>query len=281
MLKTFLDSNFVRYRLIKETPQVDLNWLFVPGGPGADSSYLVSLIALLDLPGKVWLIDLPGVGSNTKIPPNYNFDRWLEIFPITVERFSNPILVGHSFGGSFPLLFPELEEVLKGLILLNATPCLWLEEAVHYSKQFDLPDLTREMQEFTQNPSANTFKSALEAWMPHYFPKPTLEKGRALLLSIPFEFQPAIWWQRKAIELSFTAQWIPQSVPTLIIGGTYDCICPFKLFQEDQRFHRPNIQQTLLKEGGHWGWMESPQEMKSLFDQLLFQLSVRLCKDRI
>lgn len=276
MPTTFLDSNFVRYQLIKETPQTDLNWLFLPGGPGADSSYLLSLITLLDLPGKVWLIDLPGVGSNTGIPPNYDFDQWLEIFPITVERFSNPILVGHSFGGSFPLLFPELEEVLKGLVLLNAAPSLWLEEAVRYSKQFDLPDLTREMQEFTLNPNATTFKCALGVCMPYYFPKHTLEKGRDLLLSIPFEFLPAVWWQRKAIELSFTAQWIPQTVPTLIVGGTYDCICPFKLFQEDRRFHRPNIQQTLLKEGGHCGWIECPQEMKSIFDQY----SIRLCKDR-
>jgi len=262
----FFDSNRVRYEMAKNRGGGFYNWLFFPGGPGADSRYLHSLIDILELPGNVWLIDLPGNGDNTKvIPQDYDFNQWIELFLPCVQKFENPVLVGHSFGGMFPLLFPELEQCLKGFIILNAAPSLWLEEAVAYSRQFKLPDLTHEMQAFTQNPNEITFKLALDACMPYYFPSSTLEKGRALLSQIPFQYQPAVWWQRKAIELNFSAKWVPQHVSTLIVGGTYDCIAPFTLFQKDKRFSRPNIQLSNIEEGGHCGWVENPEAMRNLF----------------
>lgn len=48
-----------------------------------------------------------------------------------------------------------LKDILKGCVILNSSPVLWLEEAVAYSKQFDLPDLTEDMQAFIQNPMKN------------------------------------------------------------------------------------------------------------------------------
>lgn len=166
----------------------------------------------------------------------------------------------------FPLLFPELENFLKGFIILNAAPCLWLSEAVKYSKQFDVPDLSKEMHEFTQNPNQDTFKRALDACMPYYFPKETLEQGRKYLSQVPFSWQPAVWWQRKAVELNFSATWIPQHIPTLIIGAKYDCICPFSLFKNDDRFHRQNIRMLFIENAGHCPWMENPTTVRKAFE---------------
>ena len=46
------DLNSVRYALVKSTPgKILFNWLFVPGGPGADSVYFLDLIRKLHLPG--------------------------------------------------------------------------------------------------------------------------------------------------------------------------------------------------------------------------------------
>jgi pimeloyl-ACP methyl ester carboxylesterase len=262
----FYDKSRVRYALISSHEGKPYNWLFLPGGPGANSSYFHSLRSILKLPGNIWFIDFPGSGDNVdEVSSNYNFDNWLDIFLSVITRFENPIIVGHSFGGMFPLLFPDLEKYLKGFIILNSSPSLWLEEAVLYAKKFNLPDLTKEMNAFTQNPSQATFKMALDACMPYYFPKMTLDKGRALLSSIPFQFQPAVWWQRKAIELNFSAKWIPEKVPTLIIGGKYDCICPFSLFQKDKRFNRSNIHLFYLEDGGHLGWIENPNAIKNEF----------------
>ena len=35
----FYDDNHVRYNLVATNGKEKLNWLFFPGGPGADSSY--------------------------------------------------------------------------------------------------------------------------------------------------------------------------------------------------------------------------------------------------
>ena len=79
-------------------------------------------------------------------------------------------------------------------------------------------------------------------------------------------------WQRKAIELNFSAKWVPQKVPTLIIGAKYDCIAPFSLFQKDERFSRPNIHMCYFEEAGHCGWIESPEKFKAAFSQFVVTL---------
>lgn len=270
------DLDQVRYELYQTNEGKNYNWLFFPGGPGADSSYLRSLVDELKLPGNVWLIDLPGNGGNVQDSLTIDYDQWGELFSKIIKQFDNPILVGHSFGGMFPLLFPELEFHLKGFIILNSAPTLWLEEAVNYSKQFDLPDLSNDMQEFTKNPTQETFNIALDACMPYYFPAETLEKGRKWLSQVTCQWQPAVWWQRKAIESNFSAKWIPQNVPTIIIGSKYDCICPFSLFKNDQRFHRKNIKLLFIEDAGHCPWIENPTAIREVFQEFSTQLSGKM-----
>lgn len=273
-MKNYLyDSNRVRYELYQTNEGKFYNWLFFPGGPGADSSCLKSLVDELKLPGNVWLIDLPGNGSNITEEYSENYDQWIEFFPDIIKKFENPVLVGHSFGGMFPLLFPELEKCLKGLIILNSAPVLWLQEAVAYARQFELPDLSKEMQEFTLNPNPKTFRNALDACMPYYFPQSSLEKGRVLLSQVDFQYQPAVWWQKKAVELNFSAKWVPQEVPTLIIGSKYDCICPFTLFERDKRFHRSNIELLYIEDAGHLVWVENPAKTKDAFNKMILRLT--------
>lgn len=274
MANYFFDNHCARYELISNHESDVYNWLFFPGGPGIDSCYLGSLASILKLPGNIWLVDLPGNGSNIEdIPSDYHYDLWFEIFVPIIKSFENPIVVGHSFGGMFPLLFPELEELLHGIVILNSVPSLWLEEAVIYSKQFSLPDITSEVQNFKNNPSQESFLRAIDAHMPYYFSKKNVEKGRALLSEVPFPFQPAIWWLRKAIEMNFQAQWIPQKVPTLIVGGKYDCIHPFTLFKNDSRFQRTNIELTYLENSGHFSWVENPKVIKDAFEILCLRIA--------
>lgn len=267
------DENHVRYELYQSNGGQPYNWLFFPGGPGADSSYLRSLVDELNLPGKVWLIDLPGNGSNISENSAEDFDQWFDLFPKIVQQFENPVLVGHSFGAMFPLLFPELENDLKGLVLLNGTPGLWMEEAVVYAKQFNLPDFSKEMHAFVSNPSQETFQPALEACMACYFPKSTLEKGKELLAPVACRYQPAVWWQNKVVETNFSAKWVPQNVPTLVVGSKYDCVCPYTLFQKDMRFHRPNVEFLYIEDAGHLIWVENPLAAKEAFKKMTSRLA--------
>lgn len=272
MANTLYDTDHVRYELYQTHAGKNYNWLFFLGGPGADSCYLRSLADVLQLPGNIWLIDLPGNGSNKITSNPDNFDFWFDLFPEIVKRFENPIIVGHSFGGMLSLLYPEFEELLKGCVILNSSPKLWLEEAVAYSKQFDLPDLTEDMHAFVQNPSQKTFNTALHACMPYYFPKETLEKGRQLLSSVPFEYRAAVWGQIKAVEGKLLPKWIPQQVATLIVGAKYDCICPFSLFQNDLRFQRQNIKMLYIDNAGHCPWVENPSAVAQAFNEFLSKI---------
>lgn len=267
----FFTKDHVRFDLYQTNGSAPYNWLFIPGGPGGDSSYLKPLIDLVTLPGNVWLVDLPGNGTNTLDQP-IDYNTWLTLFPKLFSLFKNPICVGHSFGGMIPLLYPELEKTLKGLMILSSCPSLWLEEAASYAKQFAVPDLTEEMQAFIQNPCQETFDQALAACTPYYFPKQTLEKGKKLVQEMNFTYQPAVWWQKKALELNFNAQWIPKTVPTFIVNSKFDCICPYTLYAKDDRFIRPNIQRVFIEDAGHFIWVENPKRTIEIFNEFIKNL---------
>lgn len=164
------------------------------------------------------------------------------------------------------LLTPELENFLKGVVILSSAPRLWLEEAASCARKYDLPNFNPQLQEFVANPSEETCKMLLDACVSYYFyKKETMEKGRALLLSTPFAFQPGFWWMDKVIVSGYTAAWIPKNVPALIIGSEFDFMTPFEIFQKDPRFLRPNIQLVEIKEAGHFNWMDNPEDVKTAF----------------
>ena len=165
-----------------------------------------------------------------------------------------------------PLLYPELEKKLSGFVALNSAPSLWLEAAAKCAKENNLPDLTPEMQEFGINPNPETFKLALNACLPYYFPSESLEKGKKLLGDLPFEYRAAVWWLRKAMEIDFNALWIPKNVPMLVLGASHDFMAPFSLYESDNRFKQPNVKMIKINRAGHCPWVEQPLLVKEVFD---------------
>lgn len=274
--KYLYDDNFVRYQLVKTNPgNIIHNWLFIPGGPGADSSYFLTLIENLDVPGNFWLIDFPANGTNVSdhIQMDYNFETWDDCLLTAIQKFQNPIYVGHSFSGMFPLLFPQLEQMLKGFIILNSAPSLWLEEASKCAKENNLPSLDA-MTEFESNPNPETFKKLLLECAPYYFPKDSLEIGKKLFEQMSFNYLAAVWWLKKAHQINFTAKWIPQDVPTLILGASHDFITPYSLFENDKRFDRKNIMMKKIQNAGHFPWIEQMNIVKSEFRSLIDNYSL-------
>jgi len=269
------DQNGVRYQLVSSNlvDNKNWNWILIPGGPGCDSSTLLGLTQLLDLPGNTWLIDFPGNGDNT-IVADYDYDHWFDCMVPMVKRFENPIVIGFSFGGIITLLSPELENHLKGVVILSSTPKMWLEEAASCAKKHNLPDFNPQLQEFLLHPSEKTCKGLLEVCASYYFYKEdSVEQGRAVLLSTPFAFQPAFWWMNKIAASGYSATWIPEKVPTLIIGNAFDYMAPFELFRNDSRFVRPNIELIEIKEAGHFNWIDNPDAVKAAIQNFATNLS--------
>jgi pimeloyl-ACP methyl ester carboxylesterase len=231
-MKQSYDGFGVRYILVADKDDSKINWLFVPGGPGADSRYLKSLIDVLDLPGKIWLIDLPGNGDNAA-PADYDFHQWLTLIPEVVSRFENCVIVGHSLGGMLPLLAPELESKISGLIIINSAPSLWIEESGRLFKKHKIPELP-ERDAFFQNKSQENYNQLLKAYIPYYFNKAAVGRGYQLFNYLPFPVDTMLAVFGIMQEINYNAKWVPQGVPTLIIGGDQDYINPYSLYDKDR-----------------------------------------------
>lgn len=269
------DQNNIRCNLIQSKNGKAINWLFVPGGAGIDSRYLKSLVKNLELPGNVWLIDLPGGGDHILgVDPNYDYDRWFDIFKDLVERFDNPVLVGHSFGAMLGLLIPELENKLVSFVALNSSPSLWMEVAAKAAIAANKPDLTEEMDAFVKNPCQETFITALEACFPYYFTDSSMKQGVELFRDLPFPYKTAVWCQNKLVGINYSAKWAPETLPMLIISGTEDYICHYSIFRNDVRFQAPNVIFELIDGAGHFPWLEKPREVANAFAKLIKRIDI-------
>lgn len=273
----FYDENFVRYRLVKSNPAnyKPYNWLFLPGGPGADSCYYLSLIKHLDDLGNFWLIDFPTNGDNTQnnIDIDYDFNLWEGYLIPAIQRFEKPILVGQSFGGMFPLLFPKLEKILSGFIILNSAPRLWFAEAINYAKKNNVSTVSEAGIKFRERPTHETFKAALLANAHCHFPAKSIEAGKKMFEQLPFNYKAMLWWIKKVQDVNFDAKWIPQHVPTLIMGGTEDFVVPCCIFETDKRFQRNNIEIKTLQDAGHFLWIDQMATVKEVFNSFLNRIT--------
>src|SRR3954468_23265741 len=81
----------------------DMNWLFLPGGPGIGSESLHELVDTVDVPGRAWLVDLPGDGSNVGAPgaPADPYSVWPQVLLEAAQAVDHPVYVGHSTGGEY------------------------------------------------------------------------------------------------------------------------------------------------------------------------------------
>jgi pimeloyl-ACP methyl ester carboxylesterase len=113
----------VRLRLRHDRPG-EHDWLFLPGGPGIGSESLHELVDTVAVPGRSWMVDLPGDGSNVDAPgagPD-PFAHWPHAVLEAARAVDRPVFVGHSTGGEYLLSTPELEPLLSGLVLVSTAP---------------------------------------------------------------------------------------------------------------------------------------------------------------
>lgn len=246
-----------------------LNWFFIPGGAGMDSRYLSTLTRQLDLPGKLWGVDFPGNGDN--LTENDDFFAWRRFLLDLVKSYPHSIIVGHSFGAMLPLMEPQMENFLRGFIILNSAPCNWQEDRVRLEKEKNLPDLYRALNRYKENRNLQTFRDFVLVAIPHMFNKNVRNQAHKMLRNLPYNYKAYDWWIKTAPVLYYS-HWVPQRVPTLIICGENDFITPAYLFDNDQRFNRPNIKLVKVKNAGHFAWFEQGSRVKQLFEKFSDEL---------
>lgn len=195
------DACHTRLTLAQSNTAQSYNWLFLPGGPGVDSSYFAELIELLNLPGNVWLIDFPENGSNKRQMDDhtdYDFSTWEGCLKHVLRSFDNAILVGHSFSGLYPLLFPEIEKDLSGLVILHSASRPWVDSCINTGNAKELPPLEQELAAFLAHPAAEIFDQFFKKAVHYYFTPQALQKGTELLSRGAWNYHALHWWLSQA-----------------------------------------------------------------------------------
>jgi pimeloyl-ACP methyl ester carboxylesterase len=243
-----------------------LNWLFLPGGPGLGSESLLSLLNILTLPGNLWLLDLPGDGSNTTSNNSESFSYWAAALIEAIKEFEHVILVAHSTGGMYALSLPELADLLDGLILLNSAPdAKWQALFAEVVKTHPIAAVEILQKQYIESPNNKALKDLTVASAPYLFTKKGRARGIEMLSSLPYNYE-ACQWSAEHFDRTYLAKWVPKTIPTLILAGKEDLITPLKLFEQDKRFYRDNIVLKSIRDAGHFPWIENPDEVVAIFN---------------
>ncbi len=173
----------------------ELNWLFLPGGPGLGSEALGSLTKLLKnkLPGVIWHLDLPDDGSN--LLKDKPLSNWEAAIIQAVKAFDKVILVAHSTPGMFVQTMPELEGILQGLVLIGSAPnSSWQKTFADYCKNNVDPLILNAEKEYNENPNNETLRQLLIASAKYCFTTDTtLVAGKELFKKLPVNHLAAEW----------------------------------------------------------------------------------------
>lgn len=257
-----------------------LNWLLLPGGPGIGSESLEELAAALIVPGTIWLVDLPGDGSNRNAPglAGDPFAVWPQVVLEAAQAVPNPVFAGHSTGGMYLLATPALAPYLKGLALLDSAPdASWHPRFVEMTRRHPLPEVEAATAIYEQDRRDESIAAIAVASAEWNFTKSGLIAGRDLLARMPYN-SAAVDWSEEHFDHIYRAAWWPQSIPVLVLAGNDDRIV-WQGGWKEGRFRTPNATFHLIPNAGHFPWIENPEEVRAVFVAFAARIMERLGGD--
>jgi pimeloyl-ACP methyl ester carboxylesterase len=258
----------VRLRKRSQRPG-SLNWLLLPGGPGLGSESLHELADALDVPGAIWMVDLPGDGSNRAPPgaPDDVFSVWPQAVVEAAQAFPEIVFVGHSTGGMYLLDTPGLAPLLTGLALLDTAPdALWHPKFVAMAEAFPLPEVDAAAAIYEADRCDTNLAAVTVASAPWNFAPNSVEAGRKLLARMPYN-GAAVDWSDANFDHSYRARWWPETFPVLRIAGEEDRIV-WQGGWDTPRFQTANVIARTIPGGGHFPWIENPAAVRAAFAAL-------------
>ncbi|MFF3068814.1 alpha/beta fold hydrolase [Kitasatospora sp. NPDC057936] len=261
----------VRLRLLSQG-EGQWNWLFVPGGPGLGSESVAGLARAAEVPGSLWLVDLPGDGSNRGVPqvPEQPYGRWPGVLVEAARELDEVVMVGHSTGGMFMLSVPELQEQLAGMALVSSAPHAgWRQTFAQWADAHPLPGLAEAADAYGRDSNDETLRTLTLTAAQWNFTTTGLAAGRALLEGLPY-CHDAVAWADAHFDETYQARWKPDSssLPTLIVSGSEDHVADQSLWKDDPAFDRSHVLQHTIHGGSHFPWIENPQAVRAAFADL-------------
>lgn len=274
VLQTRFTPSGVRLRLTGQRAG-SWDWLLFPGGPGLGSESVQGLADCAALPGRTWLVDLPGDGSNLRdAPGDEAFSGWPTVLLEAFEGMAQPVAIGHSTGGMYLLSVPELASRLKGLVLIGcAEDARWQDDFATMAQQHPLPEADLAQRNFAGQPGDANLRALLVATASWSFTPEGLDEGRRLFAGLPCNLA-AMNWSASQFDPAYQARWWPESMPVLLLAGEHDRIVGAHRFQA-QRYRGRNVHRERIAGAGHYPWVEHPEQVR----QALQRFSARLGQD--
>ncbi|MFT3923340.1 MAG: alpha/beta fold hydrolase [Myxococcales bacterium] len=263
----------VRMRLWAENDAADLDWLFLPGGPGIGSESLIELVDAVQVPGRAWLVDLPGDGSNL-VEVDDPYAAWPQVLLEAARAVPHPVYVGHSTGGMYLLSVPELEQHIQGLVLVSSAPdAAWMAAMGEMVQAHELPAFNEANARYDADPTPERLREVCVASAPWNFGADHLEIGAALLGRMPYNPR-AVAWSAKNFDSTYAHTWWPKKIPTLIVSGTDDRIVTQALWN-DPAFEGAHVLHRRIAGGAHFAWIENPVAVRDAFAELAERIAER------
>lgn len=248
-----------RLQLVNTQASNNVNWILLPGGPGDGTEYLQGLASKLKLPGNTWLLDLPGNGSNELAGKTVDFNQWPKYLVAAVASLPNVVLVAHSFGGMLALSSPELQQHLKGLVLISTAPDNSYQQASEQlTKQLHIPGFDAEKHYYlVEHHDDAGLKHVNIAIAKNYdFTPKFAQQGEALVTNMSYSHKAFDWGLNKFIP-NYKALWVPKNIPVLILAGEKDVLIPPNVFLDNAAFHQPNIKLVVIPHAAHYLWIDN------------------------
>jgi pimeloyl-ACP methyl ester carboxylesterase len=226
--------------------------VFFPGGPGLSWHYFKSLMDFLPFDQTMFGLNYASVIPNES---TYFEELKFELI-LLLQRIPNPILVTHAFSSMLALSMERIAS-LNGLILIspaiNNTYATTLPERLKAYTDFDG---TPAAANFWMNPTDENYAKYLMEFLPFYFRPEKINKGHSALKECTFAYMPYLAFVHHFLP-NFTNSYIP-SIPTLVVSGDDDYICPPNLFKDSFMTLSNNISVKIIKGGGHFPWIDTP-----------------------
>lgn len=274
MMETHYTASGVRMRLHSSRPG-ELNWLLLPGGPGIGSQNLHELADAMEVPGAIWLIDLPGDGSNTTHPHGDPYALWPQVLAEAAQAVPYPVYVGHSTGGMYLLSTPALGELVCGLALLDTAPdCSWHPQYVAMTQADPLPAFARALDAYMREKSIAHLTTLAVTSAEWNFTPRALDAGRALLARMPYNADAAEWSDAN-FDHVYAARWWPTQIPVLRLWGACDRIVSQRAWSAP-RFNTSNLLACPIDDAGHFPWIDQPALVRDAFVQFSRRVTAHL-----
>lgn len=249
-----------------------LNWLLLPGGPGIGSESLHELADAMQVPGTIWLVDLPGDGSNTHHALDDVYALWPEVLVEAAEAVPEAVFLGHSTGGMYLLATPRLRGRVRGLCLLDTAPdCRWHAHYVAMTQADPLPLFEQAAQAYARDKSIANLTTLAVTSAEWNFQPHALAAGRALLARMPYNIA-AVEWSDAYFDHIYQAAWWPTDIPVLRLWGECDRIVAQHGWAAS-RYASTNVLACGIPDAGHFPWIDNPAAVTAAFAQFAQRLA--------